>query len=71
MKPLSGLRKALITGPFVVGLFSMIYGSVYGVQIARTAEFVSLLVCLVLFGFLIVPYSRSEPDVDPEMSRDE
>ena len=49
----------------------MIYGSVFGVQIARTAEFVSLLVCLVLFGFLIVPYSRSEPDVDPEMSRDE
>jgi len=71
MKPLSGLTKALVTGPFVVGLVSLIYGYFYGVQLARTAGLVSLLVCLVLFGLLIVPYWRSEPGVDLEMSLDE
>jgi hypothetical protein len=70
MKPLSDLRKALVIVPFVVGAVWLLYGSILGEKLAWDPGLSALLACLVLFGLLVLPYWKSEPGVDPEMSLD-
>ena len=70
MKPLSALRKAFVIVPFVVGVVSLLYGYIFGEQLAWNLGLSALLACLVLFGLLILPYWKSEPGIDPEMSLD-
>ena len=71
MKPLSNLRKALVMTPFLIGVVSLLYGYIFGQQLAKTLGLAAFLACLVLFGLLIVPYRRSEPGIDPGRSINE
>ncbi len=68
MKPLSLLRKALVFGSFTLGIISTLYGFLFNHQMAMALGQVALLAFLILFVLLILPYWKSEPGVNPEMS---
>jgi hypothetical protein len=67
MKPLSGLRKALVIGPFLLGLISLVYGYFSGDGLILRAGGVLFIAFMVLYALFIVPYWNSEPGVNPEM----
>ncbi len=68
MKPLSGLRKALVSGSFLVGLAALAYGYILGNDLAWRIGGFSLVAFLILFALLILPYWNSGPGVNPEMN---
>ena len=68
MKPLTGLRKALVVGPLLLGLLSLVYGYFIGDGFILRVGGGFIVLFIVLFALLIPPYWKSEPRVDPEMS---
>ena len=67
MKPLSTTHKAIVSITFSVGVVSLAYDFVIGVDWAMKLCKYSLLGFLVLFALLILPYWGSDPKMGPEL----